>query len=219
MNTPTAETKFLQTTTGPFSVEYIAHSDPHSFDLEAGEVGACVATADAALAWRETHPRFHTEFTPILEELSGEARKVDEKATKARRRAAQPQNRDKVKPVYESFIVFANRAKALVLQRDGGETLWSEIEDRALAFSRTLKIDAAPRVAEIPLLKVDLEKAREWLANTDPDFVEEKVAKFSDFVGGYDIERDEANKPKDESLAKLITCYMRKKRESELASD
>lgn len=221
MNIPTPNTppKFLLTSTGPFSVSYVAHADAHSFDLEAGTLGACVDEADASIAYRCTNLVFHKTFTPVLEELSGEPRKIDEKATKARRRAAKPENKDKITPVMESFIVFANRAKAVVLKQDDGEDKWSEIEQRALELSKSIKIDASPQTREIRLVKGDLAKAQDWLALPDPDFVEEKIAKFSSFVGGFEVERDEENKPIDESLARLITSYMKKKREEELNSD
>lgn len=216
---PPLPPKFLSTTTGPFSVEYIAHADAHAFDLEAGSLGACVLEADSNLAWRETHPRFHKTFTPVLEELSGEARKIDDKATKARKRAMKPENRDNMTPVMESFIVFANRAKALVLSRDGGQQLWSEIEERALAESRKLRIDAKPTQRQVRFNKEDLIKAQDWLALPDPDFVEEKIAKFASAVGGFEVERGKDNRPLEESLARLITSYMKWKRENELSSD
>lgn len=210
--TPTSPLpRFIETTTGPFSVEYLGHADAQAFDLNAGVTGACVETADLMICWRETHPKFHRLFIPILEELSGVSRQENKKATKAKLAGIKPENRDKATPVMESFNTFANRAKALVLKRDSGQTLWEQIEERALAMSKTLAIDATPTIRLSPIVKGDLSIAEQWLAAGDLDFVEDRITKFSNYLDGYDVERDDENIPMADSLSRLITKYKEKK--------
>lgn len=210
---------FVQTTTGPFTVAYLGHSSAEDFDNDAGRAGTCVETADLAIAWRDTHPEFHRKFTPILEELSDVACPVDKKATEARRKAAKPENKLKVKPVYVSFVTFANKAKATVLAREGGEQLWADIEQKALEFSKTLRISSAPVIRETPIVSADLRKAEAWLAGDDPDFVETKISQYSEYVGGFEVERDDDNRPKAESLSRLITKFLNKRREEAFNAD
>ncbi len=173
--------------------------------------------ADASIAYRITHPQFHRAFGPVLEELSGVAWPIDKKATEAKRKAATFP--EKVKPAYVSFNAFANKAKATVLKQDGGEELWATIEQRALELSRTLAINAAPVERLSPYTQENLRKAEGWIADGDWDFIERKVSQFSDYVGGYDVKRDEDNHPEVESLARLITKFLAKKREDDLNAD
>lgn len=211
---------YLETNTGPFSVSYQCYPTAEAFDRDAGEIGACVTEANFSLAFRSTkggHPKFHEVFTPILEELSGITREVNKKATAQKKKEIV--RKDRLVPILESFITFANRAKAIVLLREGGEQLWSEIEAKALEVSKTLRIDAKPQEKVYPFNQSELEKAKDWLTNAEPDFVNERIEKYSSYIGGFKLDREPNGLPSAENLARLMTAYLKERAKEVLHED
>lgn len=198
-NTPTI--KMRSCSTGPFkNLSFIGHATAEDYDREAGEVGACVEDADASVLYRSTlNPEFHDKFTPILQEMSGIERPVNEKATTAARtRAKTPEAAAKVKDVPASFVDYANNVKATV-----DAEMWNAIEAKAREVASSMRIDASPSQRVGAVSAEYKAKAQSWLDTGD---FEGKITTYAEQydLDAQSVERDDSGKPTVDSLGRFI---------------
>lgn len=177
---------------GPGTVE--------EYDRAAGKVGACLEDGVYNTIFRGTLPEWQDAFGPKVEELFGQKRQVDTRRTElARNRSKTP---DKVADVLETWTTFHNRMLATASDEQKAQlaTIAQQVAD-------TITIDPSPskRAAGVP--KEYREKAQQWLTLPE-DQLEAKVTKALDAVEGFQLDRDENNKPTEESLARLIQQYV-----------
>lgn len=195
--------KYITLSTGPFDdLKFIGHSDAAEYDAEAGAVGACVETADVSDGYRSLLPVFHSKMTPIIEELTGVTRGVNEEATtRAKARSKTP---DKVKPVAESFITFAKRA----LAAEGvDEEKRKAVHAQARALAASMKSDSSPARRAAGPGKEYLDKADAKLLLSTEE-IEAAVARYLEVVPDFELERDDTGKPERESLAFLMKAWV-----------
>lgn len=184
--------------TGPFkNLSFIGHATAEDYDREAGEVGACVEDADASVLYRATlNPEFHDKFTPILQEMSGLERPVNEKATAAAK--ARSKTPDKVKDVPASFVDFANKVKESV-----DAEMWTTIEAKAREVAASMRIDASPSQRVGTVSAEYKAKAQSWLDTGD---FEGKITTYAEQydLDAQSVERDDSGKPTVDSLGRFI---------------
>lgn len=195
-----SESTLRKLKTGAFSdLLFPGHATAEDYDREAGESGACVAEADASLAYRSTFYAFHTAFVPIMEKKTGIKREVNESATsKAKARSDKP---DSVKDILESFNSYSKRVKANV-----PDETWAELEEDAKAVALQTKIDASPSTRTGPVNKLFLAKANEILARPD-EARDETIQKLLSAVSDFELIYDESDLPVAASLARLCEAF------------
>lgn len=177
---------------GPATVE--------DYDRVAGKVGACLEDASENTMYRSTLPEWQDEFSKVLEERTGQKRTVNEKATAdARGRSKNP---DKVKDILETVRVYHNRVTAGMSDEDK-----KALAAEAQRIADGIVVDPSPSKRAAGLSK-DLRNKADSLLTLPTDQLEAKVTKFMDKVPGFEVERDEANKPTPESLGRLIGQYL-----------
>lgn len=170
------------------------------YDQKAGKVGAVREDACENIMYRSTLPEWQAAFSAKLEEMFGVTRAVNQTATEAAKtRSKTP---EKVKDVLETVRVFHNRVIAGATDEQK-----AELAATAQSIADGIAVDPSPskRAAGIP--KGFRDKAEVWLA-LPTDQMEAKVTTALDAVEGYNLERDEENKPTVESLARLISQYI-----------
>lgn len=189
----------IKTTSGPLDLEFLGHSDPAAFDLEAGFPNAAMHYANLYHVHRDTIEIFAEKFTPFLEKFSGIPRGIDEKITAKRK--AQAVNPSKVSPVPERFVPYLLKVCAKATKEQ-----MKTIQAEALAVSRSIHIDVAPAERKTMPEVMYYTRADSILA-CDLDTINEKVSKFLALVPDFLLDRDENEKPTRDSFARLLQKY------------
>lgn len=175
---------------GPATVE--------AYDAVAGSPGSCLVDAVESEIFRGTIPAFWKKAIPEIEKLTGVTRGIDEKATaKAKERAKEGAS---VKDVPEKFSSFMTRVEASLGE---DKEAHAALEELLKQIALTVTIDPSPTNRASGPGKDFLDAADTVLA-LPSDKLEEKVAKFINIVGEFDLERDEAGQPTRTSLGHLI---------------
>lgn len=191
------------------------YDDIAAYDADAGQIdgkSSGMYDLNKSLVWRSTLPEFHKKFVPIMEELSGIKRGVDEKATEVlKARAKDDEAKAKVKDVPEKFVTYAARVKASIdadnaKAKEAGEEpsdTWTQIVLRGRELAKTIKVDATPGRTPAGPEKSYIAKADSILTRTD-DEIEATVTKLTTLVPTFELERDEeTGRPNRDSLARL----------------
>lgn len=186
---------FPLTFNGPDSVE--------DYDRAAGKVGSCLEDAVENTIYRSTLPEFQDAFAKKVEALTGQSRQVNTEATAAAK--ARSKNPEKVKDIYETVRVFVNRATAGMSDEDK-----KALGQTAQEVADGISVDPSPSKRQGGLRK-DLKSKAESLLTLPPDQLESKVTTYLDYIEGYDLDRDDQNKPTVESLGRLIGMVLEKK--------
>lgn len=192
--------KVYETNSLGFPLKFKGPATVEEYDRIAGKVGACLEDAVDNTIYRSTLPEFQDEFAKKVAALTGQARKVNTDATAAAK--ARSKNPDKVKDIQETVKSFVQRTTASM----------SETDKKALAamaqeVADTIVVDPSPSKRAAGLSK-DLRSKAESLLTLPTDQLEAKVTKYLDKVSGFELERDEQNKPTVESLGRLIGQYL-----------
>lgn len=199
--------KYIKVNSGPHKeLLFIGHDDAEAYDKQAGEVGACVNTADLSDVYRSLLPDAHENaFTDILLKNSAGVKKaVDTDATaKAqaladKTAAAKGKTSEKVTDVLESYIKFANRVRGTVSVEE-----WKSLDDAVHAAAKTMPCDSSPSARTKGPSKNALAKADDILADSI-DNRETRITKLLTVVEGFELERGDDNVPDKTSLARLI---------------
>lgn len=183
------------------------------YDRASGEVGSCLKDAVTYTIPRYTLPEWQDQMAKEIETLTKIPRGVDEKETaKARSRSKNP---DRVPAVPEKFKSYNLRVRATLAERENSEELLAQLDTLAQEVANRIPVDLTPAQRVVTIPKDCYVKADSWLEDLDTDTREGKISKFSEFVGGFDLQRDENSDPTRESLAKLIYQWQLAKLESE----
>lgn len=171
-----------------------------AYERRAGKVGAMREDAVENIIYRGTLPEWQDEFAKHLETTFNEKRQVNEKATnEAKARSKTP---DKVKNVLETVRVYHNRIAATLTPEQK-----AELKKQAQVIADGIFVDPAPSKRSKGIDKGYIEKADQWLT-LPTDQLEAKITTALNAVEGFDLLRDEENKPTVESLATLIKAYV-----------
>jgi hypothetical protein len=185
---------FPLTFDGPDTVE--------DYDRAAGKTGSCLEDAVENTIYRSTLPEWQDAFAKQVEQLTGQTRQVNAEATAAAK--SRSKNPDKVKDIMETVRVFVNRATAGMSDADK-----AALAKTAQETADGIVVDPAPSKRQGGLRK-DLKAKAESLLTLPTDQLESKITGYLDQIEGYDLERDEANKPTVESLGRLIGQVLEK---------
>jgi hypothetical protein len=182
---------------GPDSVE--------AYDQKGGKQGLCLEDAIDNTIYRSTLPEWQDKFAPIVEQLTGVKRSVNEEATAAAR--ARSKTPDKVKDVLETVPRYVKRAMANLSDEDK-----AALATEAQKVADGIEVDPSPSKRQGGLRK-DLREKAESLLTLPVDQLESKITGYLEEIPGYDLERDSdnENKPQVESLARLVGEIMAKR--------
>lgn len=195
-------TKFIEVNSGPHKkLRFIGHESAEAYDQQAGQVGACVETADASDVYRSLLPEAHSRFVDVLK-TSGIARGVNADATaKAKEKAKDP---TKVEAVPESYLSLANRVKAtLEAKGPDGVAQWLALDAKIHEIAESMACDSSPTARQKGPDKACVAKADSILAR-DTNAMEATLTKMYADVPGFDLERDADGKPERMSLARFV---------------
>jgi hypothetical protein len=177
---------------GPATVE--------EYDQAAGRVGACLEDACDNTIYRGTLPEWMRAFAVRLEEMTGTKRGTDAEATaRAKARSKKP---DDVKDVPEKVKAFHARVTASMSDADK-----NALNAVAQEVADTIAIDPSPAKRVSGPDKQLLGKADSLLTLPD-DQLDEKVEKMIGRVEGFELQRDENDRPDRSSLARLVGRYL-----------
>lgn len=191
----------LTVNTGPFkNVVVLGHTSVEERDREAGKIGSTLEDADYSDLYRSTLPEIHDKAAPMLLQLSGVTRGVNEAQTK--KNQARMKEGKVAKDVPETFVDYATRVKASV-----DESVWAQIEEKFREIALATPVDASPSKRVGQASKANVEKAKEVLSR-DIDEIEEKVEMLLAEVPSFDLLRDEDGKPEENSFARLIGAFI-----------
>lgn len=179
---------------GPLTFEFLGHSSPESFDLEAGYPGACLETALRSVVNGYTVPRFDKQFSDWLFTFSGVPRGINEKQTQIE----QARGRAYSKPILESFPKYLTRVLAKVTPE-----MKEKIKEEALLQSRLFKISVAPAIRVTPV-EVKFLKRASSLLTQELSEINDRISEMQAIVSDYPLTRDSDGKPELESLARLM---------------
>ena len=198
----------IQTSSCGYDLTFRGPATIADYDAKAGKDGTALKHAVTHTIYSEILPAWQESFAALLATRTGIPRVIDEEAT-ARARS-QSKHPEKVTPLQERVLAYNKRVAAQWI--NGDETRRAELQTWAQEVAD--KIEAAPSsvlppVKEPPISKVDLLKANEILTHP-ADYIEERVALMLADVPDYELLRDAANenKPRPESLARLINRYI-----------
>lgn len=196
--------KSIEVNSGPHKkLTFIGHDDAQAYDEQAGEIGACVNTADLSDVYRSVLPKAHDVFAKILV-ASGIARGVNEKATAAaKQRAKDP---EKVKDVPEQYVPYANRVKATMIDNDQ-EAEWDALDAKVHFAAAAIACDSSPTARAKGPDKAALAKADDILSREEAA-METTITTLLTAVPDFDLARDEEGAPDRVSLANLINEFI-----------
>jgi protein-tyrosine-phosphatase len=189
------ETAVYETGTMGFDVKLRGPGSVEVYDRKAGKVGATLEDAVENTIYRATLPELHDKLVPRIQEFTGMTREVNATATEAAR--GRSKNPDKVKDIMETVPKFVKRATA-----GFDKDRMAELQRIVQEVADTIEIDPSPSKRATGIPKEYLAKADSVLT-LDTDELEAKVTSWLEKVPGYEVERDEDNKPTRESLARL----------------
>lgn len=192
--------KVFTTSSLGYPLKFKGNGTEEEYDREAGKVGAMCEDANENTLYRSTLPEWQEAFSKFLEEKTGQKRQVNEKATaEAKARSKTP---DKVKDTMETVRVYHNRIAAAASDEDK-----KAFALMAQQLADGIRIDPSPSKRAAGLSK-DLRSKADSLLTLPTDQLEAKVTKFLDKVPGFELERDDVNKPTTDSLGRLIGQYL-----------
>jgi hypothetical protein len=200
---PENETAVYETTSLGYDLKFRGPKTEEDYDRAAGKVGACLEDAIDNTIYRGTLPEWQEPFAKRIEELTGQKRQVNQEATDAAKKRSK--NPEKVKDVMETVRVFHNRVTAGMSDEDK-----KALAAIAQEVADGITVDPSPSKRQGGLRK-DLKSKAESLLTLPTDQLEAKVTSYLDYIEGYELDRDEANKPTVESLGRLIGQVLEKK--------
>lgn len=193
--------------TGPFTLLCDGPSTVEEYNKTGADVVADAVSG--CIAWDHL-PKLQTKICKVVEEATGIARGIDEKATAAARKT-----KADAKEVAEKAVPYLKRVWAsLTTTNEAGEIVDDVAAQSALnaqvqaEVADVTSIDTTPGSRRTVAGKEANEKAEEILGRT-PEAIEETVAKLSAKVPAYVLDRDETSGlPTQESLAMLVRQFM-----------
>lgn len=192
--------KVYETNSLGYPLKFKGPGTVEDYDRVAGKVGVCLEDAVDNTIYRSTLPEWQDAFSKEIESKTGQKRQVNEKATAdAKARSKSP---DKVKDIMETVRVYHNRVTAGMSDEDK-----KALAAAAQVCADSIVVDPSPSKRQAGLSK-DLRAKADSLLTLPTDQLEAKVTKYLDKVPGFELERDEANKPTTESLGRLIGQYL-----------
>lgn len=190
---------YLKCQSATVNLEFLCHPDQASFDKEAGYPGAMFEAAHRYFAHGFTLAEFHKKFIPKIEELSGIARRIDEK--KFDRKKSQSPNPDKLSPVYESYTSYLTWLWPQLTNEQ--RLVYSEL---ALSESREFRINVAPAETKSPI-DICYYKRADSILEQEVDVIKSKLPKYIQLVPNYEIAFEDSGKPNRDSLARLLQKF------------
>lgn len=179
-----------------------------AYDKAAGKDGATWEDACANTGYRGTLPEWAVNFVPKLVALTGVHREIDAEATeKAKKRAKDPTN---VKNVMEKFKAYNNRVRETWANGDEGKL--AQMQTLAQETADETPLDPAPSARVSAVDKAYIAKAEDILSH-DEDYIEARVAKMLAMVPGFNLNRDEDDRPEKTSFGRLIAKWIEAKLE------
>jgi hypothetical protein len=192
--------KQYETNSLGFKLRFNGPATVEEYDQAAGRVGACLEDACDNTIYRGTLPEWQSAYAERLEEVSGIKRGVDQEATeRARSRSKKPED---VKDVPEKVRAFNARVQTQMSDADR-----AALNGLAQEVADGISVDPSPAKRVAGPDKQLLAKA-DSLLTLPEDQLNAKVEKYLSVVEGFELERDEADKPDRVSFARLIGRYL-----------
>lgn len=204
MLTTTTSGFWTTKSSGFTNLQFPCPSSIEAFDREAGSVGQALHYAVENIGLRSTLPEFNRKLALLVEAAFSVKRAIDDKATAKERSASKTPN--SVSPVYESTDKFLRRLRPTL----SPEQL-IQLDKIARDLALTIRVDPSPMERRGAVAAEHLRSA-ESLLSADPSVYEDKITKFTEYVGGFILDRVEA-KPTVESLGRLIQLFYKRKQE------
>ena len=191
----------FETSSAGYDISFDAPNTVEEYDSKS-EPGQCLRDAIAETVNRATILDWQKEFAKVLAERTGIPREIDQKATAAVK--AKAKNPDNTRDILERFSSYNKKVNDQYTNGDNAKR--TELETWAQEVADRVIVDPArQRVGTIA--KGDLVKAEDVLSGT-PESIEEKVQKYLNVVGDFDLTRDDSGLPEKQSLARLIGKYV-----------
>lgn len=202
----TTTSGFWETSSCGLDLRFPCPKTANEFDRAAGFVGAAHHYAVQCIGLHDTLPEWQEALAKRLVEEFNFPRKIDDKATEKKRQYVVKQ--DKCTPVYEAVKKYVARLM-VSLDKEGQ----ARVKAIAQSVAEANPVDPSPAARRGAIMAENLRMA-ESLLSAPADHYESKISLYSDYIGGYIVERNGGNAPTTESLARLIQTY-RKRRDDE----
>lgn len=192
--------KTYETNSLGYKLKFNGPATIEEYDQAAGRVGACLEDACDNTIYRGTLPEWQAAWAKRLEELTGTARGVDRAATdRAKSRSKKP---DEVADVPEKVKAYDARVTAAMSEADRAAlaAVAQEVADGIVVDPSPAKRAAGPGK--------DLLAKADSILTMPEDQIEARVQKYLSRVDGFDLQRDENDRPERVSLARLVGSYL-----------
>lgn len=174
----------------------------NDFDRAAGYVGATQYCATQYIGLHDTLAEWQEKFAKRVAETFSIPRWVNEAATKKQKDLSVT---GAVAPVYETVKKYIARVLALI-SPEQKKSLYS----LAQTVANETPVDPSPTARRGAITVENYARAKSLL-NAPPDIYEEKISKYSEYIGGFVLDRTPSNIPEEESLARLIQVYLKRR--------
>lgn len=172
-------------------------------DRAAGYVGAAHEAAIRYFGLHDTLEIWQEKFADAIEDRFKILRKINEEATAKNRAIAA--NSARVQPIYETVKKYVARCLAILPPEDQ-----LALKLLAQTVADATPVDPSPTQRRGLISNESYAKA-DSLLTAPIDIYEEKISLYSEYVGGYIIDRNGENRPTRDSLARLIQTYLKRR--------
>lgn len=177
--------------------------DSLAFDRAAGYLGAAHHCAIQYIGLHDTLADWQEDFAKAVSVKFQIPRQINESATAKAKADAGPNA--KVSPIYETVKKYIARVR-VTLSPDQVK----ELTTLAQTVANDTPVDPSPAARRGAVAVENIRRA-ESLLSTDPDIYEAQISKYSEYIGGFVLDRNGQNIPTPESFGRLIQVYLKRK--------